>query len=63
MDIFQKRFNKFKNSILKKDYSLFIIQKKENIFYLTGFWGEDGASMLILGKIKATYWYILFIIR
>ena len=34
MDIFQKRFNKFKNSILKKDYSLFIIQKKENIFYL-----------------------------
>jgi len=53
MDIFQKRFNKFKNSILKKDYSLFIIQKKENIFYLTGFWGEDGASMLILGENKS----------
>ncbi|MCG9479646.1 MAG: Xaa-Pro peptidase family protein [Actinomycetia bacterium] len=52
MDIFKPRLISLKEKIEQKNYRLFAVQKKENIYYLTGFWGDQGASILLVSSNK-----------
>ena len=49
-DFFTPRIKNLKSLLNKKDLSIFLILKDENICYLTGFYGVNSGSMLLITK-------------
>jgi Xaa-Pro aminopeptidase len=52
-DIFKKRIIKLKSKLKETGSEVFIVLKGENIYYLTGFYGKDSNSILIITPEKS----------
>ncbi len=55
-----QRIEKIKATLKRKSYHHYLLLKEENIFYLTGFYGKDSNSILLV-SLKKTYLLVNFI--
>ena len=53
LGIYPKRIEKLNHTLKRQSFDRYLILKDENVFYLTGFYGKDSNSILLISPEKS----------